>query len=429
MVTSKNGVKSAPSAKKPRNAAPAAKTAKRKYIPWTDTMKERLKKLFPAASREELLKAFPDRNWTALANQASRTGIARPHPNAVRKAAKEAGPPKKEKTLRDHLAEFLSRARTDKEISSKFDGPGMTELASLAKNPPEGYRLREGHNAFQEKTSYLERVLGAGPIKIKKRVFQLLHSENDPDYVAVVFPPELDFSDDPSESALRVFPIDSSFWGDHLCDRETLIKFFQYLEAKPYAFAFLLGDNIGGTSYTKETAVEIREDFTRHLAPIAHKILFAQSGPLEAKMGRVDGVDPLHAVCQDLGIYHTDRPISMDVYWKNPTKPIEWYCIHGRSNARKDGAKTNAVIDIAVTNNFPHFTVLGHLKEGIVNNLTARRLDPVELTVKEHSAITIICSGFQKYEGSLAEKKGYPPPATGTVVGIIGADNSHKASS
>ena len=75
-----------------------------------------------------------------------------------------------------------------------------------------------------------------------------------------------------------------------------------------------------------------------------------------------------------------------------------------------------------------HFR-LGKLKEGIVNNLTARRLDPVELAVKEHSAITIICSGFQKYEGSLAEKKGYPPPATGTVVGIIGADNSHKASS
>lgn len=414
------------STKKSGGAAKAP--TKRKYLPWKETLKEKLTKLYPTATREQLLKTFPDRNWAAIANQAIRMGLKRKHPNAA-KAKEEPAAPKPEKTLRDKLIEFLNRARTDKEMISKLGQESLTELTALSKSPPDGYRLREGRNTFQEKTSYLERVLGNRNVKVKKRIFQLLHSENDPDYVAVVFPPDLDFSDDPSESALRIFPIDSSYWGDHLCDREALIKYLQYIESKPYAFAFLLGNNIGGTDYTKETAVEIREDFKEHLAPIAHKILFAQSGPLEARMSRVDGVDPLHAVCQELGIYHTDRPVSLDVYWKHPTKPIEWYCIHGMSSARKDGAKINAVIEIAVTNNFPHYTVLGNLKEGNVNNLTARRLDPVEFTVKEHSAITIICSGFQKYEGSLAEKKGYPPPATGTVVGIIGADNSHKASS
>jgi hypothetical protein len=414
-----------------KSGGAAKAPSKRKYLPWTKELKKKLEKLYPGATREELLKAFPDRNWAAIANQAIRMGLKRQHPNAAKKAA--AGPeqaqPKPEKTLRDKLVEFLSRARTEKEIFSKFGDEAKAELAELAKTPPEGYRFREGRNQFQEKTSYLERTLGNGGLKVKKRVFEVTHSENDPDYVAVTFPQDLEFASDPSESALRIFPIDSSYWGDYLCDRDHLIKFFQYLEAKDYAFAFLLGDNIGGSNYTKETAAEIREDLKRHLAPIAHKILWAQSGPLEAKMSRVDGVDPLHAVCIDLGIYHTDRPVRMDVYWKNPVKPIEFYCIHGRSQARKDGAKINAVIDVCITQNFPHFTVMGNLKEGNVNTLTARRLDPVELTIKEHPAITIICPGFQRYEGSLAEKKGYPPTAKGTVVCIIGADNSHKASS
>ncbi len=417
-----------------KNTGADKASKKRRYNPWTDEMNERLTKLFPTASKEELLKAFPNRNWGALVMQASRLGVTRARTAGAARdqgpdAEKPAKPAKAEKTLRDKLVEFLSRARSDKEIVSKFDKDGLGELAGIAKNPPEGYRFLEGHNPFQEKTSYLERIVGSEAIKVGKRVFEIRHSENDPDYLAVIFPPELEFSDDPSESALRIFSIDSSYWGDHLGDQKLLLKFLQYLEAKPYAFAFLLGNNIGGSSYTKETAVEIREDFKRHLAPVAHKILFAHSGPLEARMARVDGVEPLHAISQELGIYHSDRPIMMDVYWKQAAKPIEWYCLHGQSQARKDGAKLNAIIDIAVTNNFPHYTVLGNLNEGIVNTLTARRLDPVEFAVKEYSAITVVCSGFKKYEGSLAEKKGYPPPATGTTVGIIGADGSHKASS
>jgi hypothetical protein len=100
---------------------------------------------------------------------------------------------------------------------------------------------------------YLERTLGKGDLKMKKRAFELRHSENDPDYVAVVFPPDLEFASDPSESALRIFPIDSSYWVDYLCDRDHLIKFFQYLQAKDYAFAFLLGPATGSASSCSTT--------------------------------------------------------------------------------------------------------------------------------------------------------------------------------
>ncbi len=435
MATSakKTGAKKAPSAPIPKSA-PAPTESKTEVAAkppgkpprWTKASKTKLSKMFAAATREELLKAFPERNWAAIEKQANRLGLARPHPNY---AKNQPTPPKPEKTLRDGMIEFLSRARTEKELVSKFGAECAKELAALVKNPPDGYRIREGRNTFQEKTTYLERVLGTKDVKVKKSIFRTLHSENDRDYLAIIFPQNLDFSDDPSESALRIFPIDSCFWGDHLSDRETLVKFLQYLESKPYAFAFLLGDIIGGTDYTKETAVEIREDLKRHLAPVAHKILWAQSGPLEARMRRVDGVDPLQAVCQELGIHHTERPVRMDVYWKFPTKPIEFYCLHGRSAARKDGSKITAVLDPTVHNNFPHFTVMGNLKAGKVVDRTARRLDPIGFTINEHSAFMVVCAGFQKYEGSSEEKRGYPSPATGTVVCIIGADNSHKASS
>jgi hypothetical protein len=264
---------------------------------------------------------------------------------------------------------------------------------------------------------------------VQPRVFEVRHSKNDRDFLAVIFPQELDFTYDQDRNALRIFPIDSSYWGDHLCDREKLLSFLEYLAAKPYAFAFLNGNNIGGTSYTKESAAEIREDFLRHLAPVAHKILWAQSGPLEQNMSRVDGVDPLQDICLELGIHHTNRPVRADIYWKQPMKPVEIYAIHGRSNARKDGAKANAIVDVMITQNFPHFTVMGHLREGIVHTHTARRLNPFEFRVKEYPAIAVICPGFQRFEGSEAEKKGYPPPAVGTVVLIINADNSHSASS
>lgn len=396
---------------------------------WTDERKALLRQIFQTATREELLKAFPERNYAAIASQAQRMGLSRRDWKTAREnAAKKSK--SSEKTLREKIAEFLSRARTEKEVIRKFGAEAITELAELMNSPPQGFRLSQGKNAFQEKTIYLEKAVGnQDDISVKPRVFQIVHSEKDMNYISVIFPEDLSFSDDPNEDALRIFPIDSSYWGDHLCDRDKLLKFFRYLESKPYAFAFLLGDIIGGNEYTKDTAVEIRDEFRRQLAPIAHKILWAQSGPLEARMRNIDGVDPLHAICLQLNIYHSPRPITMDVFWKHPTKPIEFYCIHGRSQAREAGSKLNAGYKIVSSQNFPHFTVIGHLKDGKVKNLTARRLDPSKCTIKEHSALLIICPGFQKYEGSADEIKGKSPPAIGTVVCIIGADNTHKASS
>lgn len=405
--------------KRPRDYSAAPK------LVWTEKEAAKLANLYPTATWAEILVAFPGKRRSTIAQEALRQGLKRP--TNVSKVAGKA-PPTPEQ-IREEVAKFLARARTEKEIRFKHGEAGVVALGELEQKPPAGFRFRKSKNAYQEPTSYLERVLAWKPVKVKTRVFTIRHSENDPDYLSVIFPKELDFSKDPRNSALRIFPIDESRWGDHLCDREKLLEYLRYLEVKPYAFAFLNGNNIGGSHYTKLTAQETREDFLRHLAPVAHKILWAQSGPLEARMMRVDNIEPLHEICVQLGIHHTDRPITADIYWKNPMRPVEFYAIHGRSGARKDGAKVNAILDVTYAQNFPHFTVMGNLREGNVNTLTVRRLDPVGHTVKEHPATTILCPGFQRYEGSNQEKKGYPPPAKGTTVCIIRSDNTYEASS
>ncbi|MFA5853575.1 MAG: hypothetical protein WC866_00655 [Patescibacteria group bacterium] len=331
--------------------------------------------------------------------------------------------------LRKQLTDFMVRARTEKEVKKKYGDRGLALLAGLVQTPPAGFRMKDGRNEWQEKTLYLEQILGKRVVKVGKRVFEIRHSENDIDYVSVIFPQSLDFADSPEDNQIRILPIDTVWYGDHGCDLERFKEYLLYIERKPYVFAFLNGDIIGGSDYTKDTAVLRRAELKELLKPVAHKILWAQSGPLERRMRRVDGIEPLADVCNDLKIHHTDRPVGADVYWKIPTKPIEFVALHGRSQARKDGSKVNALQDIVVGNNFPHFVVLGHLQEGITKSFTVRRRDPVNLTILEHTTIGIVCPGFRKHRGSDAEKKGYPSPAMGTVGCLIGADNSHKAAS
>lgn len=329
------------------------------------------------------------------------------------------------------LVEFLTRARTDHEIVDKFGKDSLSDVASLAKKPPKGYAMLEGRNAFQEKTRYLEPVYTGKMPTVQGRVFQVLHSENDHDYLAIIFPPELDFGGkNKDQNAIKILAFDSLKWSDHLCDDKRFKGYLAWLEKKPYAFAIFNGGIIGGTGYNEETAATVRAEFKKLIAPVAHKILWAQSGQLEEQMmKRVDGVDPLRSVCLELEIHHANRPVRADVYWKYPTQPIEFYAIHGRSTANKSGAKLNAIINIVVKENFPHFTILGKLKDGKSKVMTARRLRPSRQEVVEHSANAIICPGFEKHEGSEAEKKGYDAPSSGTVTSIITADNRHKASS
>lgn len=407
--------------KKPAPKQSTTKKPAKTATGWTDEKLKLLAKLYPTATWQEIHAAFPGLTRDALVNKAIRNSLKRPVFKPEPRAQKPTN-------VRDQLIEFLTRSRTDGEIVAKFGKDALDELKLLAGSPPQGFNFCEGRNHFQEKTSYLERSISGREIKVEPRVWTMLHSENDPDYLAIIFPPELDFTKDQSKNALRIFPIDTVKYGDHRCDEDRFKKFLRYLE-KPYAFAFLNGAIIGGSGYDKISAVVIRDEFRRLLAPYAHKILWAQSGQHEQRMTRVDGVEPLQAICRDLGIYHTDRPVSADIYWKLPTKPIESYAIHGCSNARKDGAKANSARDIVMLQNFPHFTFVGHLQEGMSMTYTVRRLDPIKHKIKEQPANVIICPGFMKFEGSDAEKKGYPPPATGTVVAIIGADNTHKASS
>ncbi|MCF6276608.1 MAG: hypothetical protein L3J07_02035 [Candidatus Magasanikbacteria bacterium] len=336
----------------------------------------------------------------------------------------------KAKTEREKLVEkvfgFLSRARTLEAVESKFGEEGLKIFEEFQVNSPEDFTLKEGISSYQQKTYYFERVVN-GCVEVKERVFTVRHSENDNDYLAITFPQDLDFSKNLADSAIRIIPIDSVTFGDHLCDLEAFQQVLLRAATKPYVFVFLNGNIIGGSLYNKYTAEEYRRNLRNILAPVAHKILWAQSGDRENKYSKIDGIEPLRSVCRDLGIHHTFRPVRADIYWKDPMVPIEFYALHGRSGARLDGSKLNAVLKVTVNQNFPHFTIMGHLEEAIIDDAVVFSADPTNNRIRESIAYSIICPGFRKFAGSIREIKGYAPPVSGRVECIIYSDNTFEA--
>ncbi|PJA89861.1 MAG: hypothetical protein CO137_02010 [Candidatus Magasanikbacteria bacterium CG_4_9_14_3_um_filter_32_9] len=321
---------------------------------------------------------------------------------------------------------FLSRARTAESVKYKFGTIGLEIFQEFRDKNPDGFILKQGESPYGEVTYYFEQIVN-GCVEVKPRIFTIMQSENDRDYLGIIFPQDLDFSERKEDSAIRIIPIDSVTFGDHLCDLGAFKEVLRRLATKPYVFAFFNGNILGGSSYTEFTASDLRHEFKSLIAPVAHKILWAQSGNVEDSASNVDGVDPLRDVCLDLGIHHTVRPVRADVYWKDPLNPIEFYAIHGRSGAKKDGSKLNAILEVAKNQNFPHFTIMGHLEEAIVDDSVVYSADPTNNKIKESKSYLIICPGFRIYTGSVREIKGYTPPVSGRVECIIHSDNAPEA--
>ncbi|EKE05478.1 MAG: hypothetical protein ACD_19C00274G0001, partial [uncultured bacterium] len=157
----------------------------------------------------------------------------------------------------------------------------MEIFQEFCENNPEGFILKQGESSYKEITYYFEQIVN-GCTEVKPRIFTVAQSENDRDYLAITFPQDLDFSKNPEDSAIRIIPIDSVTFGDHLCDLDAFKEVLRRAVSKPYVFLFFNGNIIGGSLYNESTAVDLRREFKSLIAPVAHKILWAQSGNIEA---------------------------------------------------------------------------------------------------------------------------------------------------
>src|SRR3989339_486504 len=161
------------------------------------------------------------------------------------------------------------------------------------------------------------------------------------------------------------------------------------------------------------------------LGRIAHKILWAQPGTNEEFMQKFN-IDPLQFVCGEYNIPYFQEPVYVDVMWKKHV--FTFYCLHGRSNAHTKGGKINAVSRSASFQEFVMFTVMGHIKDKVVNPIIKIERDPIGFELKDKMQYMVICPGFLKYFGSEEAKKGYKPHTLGTVSCRLYANGTYRTS-
>lgn len=301
--------------------------------------------------------------------------------------------------------EFFSRSRTMDEAAKKFN-ISESKAERLLFQKYNGYRLIMQYNVHDEKTFLL---LPHDPkeIKTKARIWTPhLQKEGQP-YIIVEFPDELEWKN------IKIVPISDSIYGSRHHDAELFDEYVNWISRNSHVFVFLNGDII---AYQKNLASLERAmiDFEYKISRIAHKILWAQQGDEEERCQRVHkGFDPLKVICEDFNIPYFEEPVYADILWKKQI--FTYFCFHGFTGAETKGGKINAAIRPLDFQEHTMFTVMSHANDSLAKDKARICRDTINFDLVEKKQFVIICPTFSKYFGTKRARKGYAPPAEGTV--------------
>lgn len=301
--------------------------------------------------------------------------------------------------------EFFSRGRTMDEAVKKFN-ISQSKAERLLFQKYDGHRLIMQYNVHDEKTFLL---LPHDPeeIKTKSRIWTpYLQKEKQP-YLIIKFPDELEWKN------IKTVPISDSIYGSRHHDADPFDEYVNWISRNPHVFVFLNGDII---AYQKKLASleQAMIDFKYKISRIAHKILWAQQGDEERNCQRVHGgFDPLKVVCEDFGIPYFEEPVHADILWKKQI--FTFFCFHGFTTAQTKGGKINAAIRPLDFQEHTMFTVMSHAEDSIAKEIIRICRDTVNFGLTEKRQHAIICPTFSKYFGTEKARKGYAPPASGTI--------------
>lgn len=316
----------------------------------------------------------------------------------------------------DEFIEFLIKSRVKQEIADKFK-ISIKETEELLKCVPHKYRLGVQKTEIGEDAYMLLPEMSNSP-KDRGRIWDFKKHETEP-YIVINFPNN-------SWKKINIVPISDVFFGDPQHDEAMFDEYINWISRTPHVFCFLNGNIFKKFVKAEEVALnKAITDLQNKLVRISHKILWAQSGTNEEFMQK-GNINPLQFICDEYDVPYFHEPVYTDVMWKKHI--FTFYSLHGRSNAQTKGGKINAVSRSASFQEFVMFTVMGHIKDKVVNPTIKIERDPINFTLKDRMQYMIICPGFLKYFGSEEAKKGYKPHTLGTVSCRLYADGKYRTS-
>ncbi|HTK04597.1 MAG TPA: hypothetical protein VL500_03370 [Candidatus Eisenbacteria bacterium] len=353
------------------------------------------------------------------------TGGANKAPKKKRPAAAAVTPMKASAKERppitdEQIARFMTRGRSVAEVAKEFK---MTpeEAGTRLEKGFDGYELFPGPKNLAKEDTYVC-VPHAGSFKRPGRAWKWEREKNGQPYGVVAFPADF------NHQKIRIIPIDGILYGDPAHDAERFDAIIKKIAREPNTFCFLNGDIIaeikGGKREVREQILLERSvQFQKKMQAIAHKILWAQQGCIEARSLNFQGFDPLEHFCAKLDIPYFLEPVYIDLFWG--TKLFTVWSMHGHSTAQVKGAKMNALRRPAQMHEYTHFICMGHVGDAIWNRVPKIHRDTVAGRLDALEEFHVILGNFKKYLGTRAARRGETPPSNETVVLYVYPDGNH----
>jgi hypothetical protein len=321
---------------------------------------------------------------------------------------------------RKRFHEMLSRSRTRREIEEIFGD----QTDELLRTKFEGYNLFEQINDFGENCYCLlpEIVLD---LAIQPKIWSWYRPAGENGYgyqpYLMIQMPETTFASLGDDPEIRLVPLFDVHLGHHAHKEEKFRKYLRYIAETPNVFTWLGGDLVEnalddgrGMTYEQELPPMRQQDLAVHLlAPIAHKILWAQPGNHEWRTYNKTGVDPTAYIASRLQVPYSDGPLIVDLLAGGKRWRI--HSDHGHGYSQTKGGKMNAAGRPRKFTDGVQFFVSGHVHDPVANSETVIVVDPVEKRLIYPQQWTIIAPSFLRWEGTYAYRAGFAPPGAGGV--------------
>ena len=330
--------------------------------------------------------------------------------------------------ISEKLFKYLESGHTEKEILTKFKISRL-QLNEHLKQEFGGKELYITQNNFGEPL-YVYLPKPTDPPKAKPRQWKYSEQPDGQPYLIIQLEDEI------KGNEIKICPLSDAHIGHVAHMAGKFEEYVDYIKNTPNVFTFINGDlwefanklSIGSGVYEQNLMPDEQVNSVRNtLIELKHKILWAIPGNHEERATKSIGVDVLGTMCRTIGIPYYDEPVYVDINWRGTKFTV--FAQHGSSGSGTKGGKMNAAGKPRLWQEAIDFIIMGHVHDLIVNKETMVRRDPAGFQLELRKQYVIVLPSFMGYFNTYGSRKGYAPPAWGTVTMSLFADGDYHARS